>query len=58
MKRAREGVGEGEVRRGEGGGEGAVGERVDKLSSSGARRRESRGAMREARGKRHGEGRV
>lgn len=56
MKRAREGVGEGEVRRGEG--EGAVGERVDKLSSSGARRRESRGAMREARGKRHGEGRV
>lgn len=46
------------MRRGEGGGEGAVGERVDKLSSSGARRRESRGAMREARGKRHGEGRV
>ena len=27
-------------------------ERVDKLSSSGARRRESRGAMREARGTR------
>lgn len=33
-------------------------ERVDKLSSSGARRRESRGAMREARGKRHRGGRV
>lgn len=43
---------------GTGVGGGAVGERVDKLSSSGARRRESRGAMREARGKRHGEGRV